>query len=359
MVFRLTPLLPVFSIGRLCSILPPAQSYFRRSYVHSLARTKVRKAPRRQRTLGRDLRLNRTESRSQHRSFRRLLPTSIGKRIPKTFRQRTRGNYRAFHNLTSDYANWLLRRRGELTPPWHLFRTAGVGGEVSSFSAAGRRVFENLIEIGELKPDESILEVGCGIGRTAVPLTRFLDKGTYEGFDIVPMSIGWCQHKITPKHPNFHFRLANVHNEGYNPNGKLSASEYRFPYGDGSFDFVFLVSVFTHMIPEDVEHYLSEISRVLRKGGRCLITYHLLNQESKRLLDSGSRDYELEDIRGPCTSMKLENPTEYANAYEEKYVKTIYLDTGLEIVEPVHYGWWVGRGGNLRFGQDIILARKK
>ena len=288
------------------------------------------------------------------------MPLSIRKRIPKTFRYRIRGIYRTFRNITSDYANWLLRRRGDLTPPWHLFRAVGVGGNVSGFRAAGQRVFRNLIEIGELKRHESILEVGCGIGRNAVPLTTFLVKtGKYEGFDIIPISIGWCQQRITPKYPNFRFRLANVHNEWYNPKGKFSASEYRFPYGDETFDFVFLISVFTHMTPEDSAHYLSEVSRVLRKGGRCMITYHLLNAESKGLLESGSRDYELVDDRGPCQVMKLKNPTEHATAFEEEYVRTVYRDTGLELVEPVHYGWWVGRRGDLRFGQDIILAKKK
>lgn len=43
---------------------------------------------------------------------------------------------------------------------------------------------------------------------------------------------------------------------------------------------VFLTSVFTHMFPPDVEHYLDEISRVLKPGGRCLCTYFLLNDES-------------------------------------------------------------------------------
>ena len=90
-----------------------------------------------------------------------------------------------------------------------------------------------------------------------------------------------------------------------------------------------------------------------------MITYHLLNPESKRLLEDGSRDYELEDDRGPCQVMILKNPTEHATAYEEEYVRTVYRDIGLGIVEPVHYGWWVGRTGDLRFYQDIILAKKK
>ena len=220
-------------------------------------------------------------------------------------------------------------------------------------------VFRNLVEIAKLKSGETVLEVGCGIGRNAVPLTKYLDQnGKYEGVDIVPISIGWCQRRITPKYPNFQFRLANVYNEWYNPKGKFKASEYRFPYRDETFDLVFLLSVFTHMAPEELEHYLSEIVRVLRNDGRCMITYLLLNSESLALLKSGSRDYEVKDSRGPCRVIELKNPIEGAVAYEEDYVRSIYRKSGLSIAGPILYGNWVGRKRHPWAGQDIILGKK-
>lgn len=33
-----------------------------------------------------------------------------------------------------------------------------------------------------LQPEHNVLDIGCGIGRMAIPLTRFL-KGRYEGFE--------------------------------------------------------------------------------------------------------------------------------------------------------------------------------
>lgn len=47
-----------------------------------------------------------------------------------------------------------------------------------------------------------------------------------------------------------------------------------------SFDFVFLTSVFTHLLPEDMNNYFSEVVRVLTHARRCLITYFLLTFES-------------------------------------------------------------------------------
>lgn len=150
-------------------------------------------------------------------------------------------------------------------------------------------------KIGKYRSVRVGLHAGCGIGRMAVPLTGYLSaEGSYEGFDIVPEGVRWCQENITPKYPNFRFQIADVHNDRYHPEGSQKASEYRFPYADGSFDFVFLTSVFTHMLPQDMENYLSEISRILRSGGRCLITFFLLNAESLKLIEMGASDLDFQ-----------------------------------------------------------------
>jgi SAM-dependent methyltransferase len=132
-----------------------------------------------------------------------------------------------------------------------------------NFKEVGLKLFEQMIDLGQLRSDDSVLEVGCGIGRAAIPLTMYLkNQGKYEGFDIIPQAISWCQKNITPKYPRFHFQLADIFNRAYNPKGKYQASEYRFPFPNESFDFIFLTSVFTHLLPKDLENYFSEITRV-------------------------------------------------------------------------------------------------
>lgn len=129
--------------------------------------------------------------------------------------------------------------------------------------------------------------MGCGIGRKTIPLTKYLDKtGRYEGFDIIKTEVDLCKKRISTKYPNFHFQRVDIFNECYNPKGKYKASEFKFPFENEFFDFVVLGSIFTHMLPEDIENYLSEIARVLKKGGRFLITFFLLNKESLELINA-------------------------------------------------------------------------
>ena len=108
--------------------------------------------------------------------------------------------------------------------------------------------------------------------------------------DIVKAGVQWCQERYRERYAKFHFDMIDVYNKFYNANGKYSASEFVFPYEDSSFDFIFLTSVFTHMHLPDVEHYLSEISRMLKPNAKCFATFYLLNDESEESLSSGGGD---------------------------------------------------------------------
>ena len=191
----------------------------------------------------------------------------------------------------------------------------------------------------------------------AVPLTKYLNSGgRYEGFDVVAEGIEWCREKISSKFPNFNFQIADIFNKDYNPKGKYLASEYKFPYPGENFDFVFLTSVFTHMLPKDVENYLSEIYRVLKPGSICLATYFLLNEESVSLMNNNMSSMNFQFGSGVYRSTH-KTIHEAVVAYQEDYIKGLYSKIGYKISEPIHYGSFCGREKYLSF-QDIIIASK-
>ena len=51
--------------------------------------------------------------------------------------------------------------------------------------------------------------------------------------------------------------------ELYNPQGGLETARTPLPFPDASFDLISMISVTTHLGPEDVLHYAREIARLL------------------------------------------------------------------------------------------------
>lgn len=246
-----------------------------------------------------------------------------------------------------------LRNSDPLIPPDQFYSVGGGDPDL-----VGREFLDYFVELGGLTPNDCVLDIGAGTGRMARPLTRYLDRGSYSGLEVTASAVTWCK-EAYKNHTNFSFSHADIYNKSYNATGKLRASEYRFPYENESFDFIFLTSVFTHMLPQDVERYVSEISRVLKKGGRCFSTFFLLNGESLINMSVGLSNinftYPIRELPG-CLS-HLKDIPEAAIAYPETHARRLFADHGLVLDDPIHLGSWCGRR-QFRSFQDIIVARK-
>ncbi|MBL8101033.1 MAG: class I SAM-dependent methyltransferase [Anaerolineales bacterium] len=255
--------------------------------------------------------------------------------------------------LFFDMIDTLKGSRDSLTPPRSLI-FVGLG----DFKQIGNEFKKYFIELGGLKPDHRVLDIGCGIGRMAVPLTGYLTKeGGYWGFDIVKKGIDWCEKHITKEFDHFHFQHVNIYNKYYNKKGTIVADQFKFPYETGFFDFVFLTSVFTHMRPAELENYIKEIARVLKPGGKAVLTFFLLNLESKQLTEAGRSLLDFKhQITENCKTTNLAIP-EDAIAYEENFALSIINKNQLTVDSPIHYGSWCGRENYLTF-QDLVIVKK-
>jgi SAM-dependent methyltransferase len=249
----------------------------------------------------------------------------------------------------------------DFVPPPDLFVARG------DYAAVARKLFDVLVEVSGLEAGERVLDVGCGTGRVAPPLIDHLGpRGSYEGFDRDPGRIAWCNERIAPLHPSFAFQVVDAFNSP-RQEGSIPAGEVTFPYPEADFDLVFLFSVFTHMLPDGVERYLSEIARVVKPGGRTVITWFLLNDESLRALEeqratrrnsaNNAQESSLPHDLGVCRVANRAAP-EAVVAYREEFVREAYERSGLEIEEPIRYGSWIGREGTL-MNQDVVLARPR
>lgn len=244
----------------------------------------------------------------------------------------------------------------ELIPPKSALPSYTRKGD---FKKAGARFLELAVDAG-LEPHDSVLDLGCGVGRLAVALSQHLDDGgRYVGLDTDRKSIELCNEWIGSRLRQFSFVWADVFNTTYNRRAEAKAAQYRFPFEQGAFDFVFSNSLFTHLVPDDARNYFREIGRVLKPGGRTVNTIFLLNQESLAQVERGeSKQGALHEF-GELARVKQTSRPEAWIAFDEEFVRRAHDEAGLGI-ERVRYGAWSGReASGPGFGQkDIIVAHK-
>ena len=236
-------------------------------------------------------------------------------------------------------------------PPAHLrlyyYRTRDLAGFIRARHEAKAEALSH-----GLRPEDRVLDIGSGIGNLALALAD-TQRGTYDGLEIHPEAVAWCQSAITTRYPRLRFRHADIFSGAYNPSGRLSASTYPFPFESNTFDFVYLASVFTHMLPEDVAHYLSEIGRVLTPGGTCAASFFLLNDERRGDIEAGRSfmPFPFTDASGKARLHDARRP-EAAVAIDEAFVLAACARAGLRVENIRRGDWWNGRADD----QDVITA---
>ena len=110
---------------------------------------------------------------------------------------------------------------------------------------------KKLIERLELKDDFTVLEVGPGPGYFSVKVAGTLTRGKLVLADIQQEMLDYAKRRIEKR------GLANV--EYHLCDGES------FPFGDDTFDRIFLVTVFGEV--ENQSAYLKEFRRMLKTGG--------------------------------------------------------------------------------------------
>lgn len=198
----------------------------------------------------------------------------------------------------------LRPRRIHGLPPHSLVRH--YASDEVEFIVTGTLSVDNCIKAG-LEDGDRVLDVGCGAGRLAIVLMRTLPRLIYDGFDINHKAITWCRASIQREHPNFRFKwIGDVRNKDYNPHGTIDPAAFRFPYPDASFDFAILNSVFTHMVENDVRHYLEELHRVCAPRAMVYATFFM-------------------DDRAPG------HPLSFAAVHPPERVRALYAESGFWI----------------------------
>ncbi len=205
---------------------------------------------------------------------------------------------------------------------------------VLDFFTVGLRTAERLQEAMasadfQLRDGVSVLDFGCGCGRTLLWFDRQFPNVRWHGSDVDAESVEWCR--------------ANIPGGAFSVNGPLPP----LPYADGSFDLIYGVSVFTHLSEEHQRAWLPELRRVLKPGGLLLLSFHSKNVWQP-LEDAGAVERDGFVFR---TSAKLQGilPGWYQTAFQSRpsIVQALSVHfTGVGLLER-----------NLG-DQDVAVARK-
>ena len=219
-------------------------------------------------------------------------------------------------------------------PPTRLIYLVTISKEISWYLDSGRMCQESIFYVLQrnglrMEDFEAILDFGCGCGRT-IRYWRPVKNQQLYGTDYNPELIEWCQKKLA--------RLAEF------KTNKLSPP---LDYADEKFDFIYAISVFTHLTENLQDIWMKELARVLKNGGFLLITLHgksrlfELEPEERRRFNSGQLVVKQFEVAG----------TNFCGAYHpEQYVRN-RLAEGFDGLDFIPQG---ARDAN----QDIFLLRK-
>ena len=243
--------------------------------------------------------------------------------------------------------------------PVHLMLLTGGGPD--TFDAISDVHMQNLDREHSLRPGLRILELGCGVGRDAIPFAeRIGPSGSYVGIDIIRESVDWCIQNITPKYPNVRFRFDDVVDSLHNPSGTKEFESVRLP--DGEVDLIVAQSVFSHMLQPELTHYLREFTRVLADDGTVYATFFRVTPEileSARETNLTPWDPRFEhDLGGGCYVNELEHLTG-AVAYTEPTILAVLAEVNLQLRGRIRPGSWSGYFSEAHDGQDALVLEHR
>lgn len=244
----------------------------------------------------------------------------------------------------------------------------------NGFIYVGVEWLDMMIRFGRLAPEHAVLDIGCGCGRMAGPLTMYLNQqGKFYGFDPVKKSVDYALKHI--RQSNFQFEFVDLNHYLYNPKGTIDPVTYRFPCPDASINVSIAASIFTHLDVNTANHYLRETFRVLRPGGRAIYSLFAMTTEMKvpegkvtaplgvgnesalfRFLNRGQGYYTHCDENGKPKNHHMPDDIGDPVAWDHQAFGAMAAGAGLEVQDYLP-GGWCGRK-YLHGYQDIFVLRK-
>jgi SAM-dependent methyltransferase len=212
-----------------------------------------------------------------------------------------------------------------LTSPGQLYRSFYETGVMGA-----RYIQEALARNGApLETLGAMLDLGCGCGRIMRHWST-IEGPALHGCDYNPLLVEWCSE---------HLSFADF---------AVNPLEPDLPYANAQFDLVYAISVFTHLDAPLQLPWIEEVTRVVKPGGRMLITVNGAERAARQLKPGDLERFEAGEL--VVRRARSSGTNACAVFHPEPYVRTV-LGRGLQIAELVPAG-----ASDVR--QDLVLLRK-
>ena len=274
--------------------------------------------------------------------------------------------YRSLDNLYRKFDKIHIRRtRNIRLIPGYVNRKGGKLSYAEWAHVIG--IFQTIIyQTFEGQGNKDVLDVGCGtglLGIAAEPMTS--PKGSYLGIDVMKYDIDFCRKHF--KNGNYRF----IHFDVANPTYAATQDENLkpWPIEDESRDLITALSVWTHLREEHAIYYFKEVARVLKKGGKAIITFFYLDESYEASLplrsDTTGRYHSTNQLNWIFDESaygsknwftpKWTKAPEDATGISKEALNTLLAESGLKLVKYYPGNWKETPGV---FFQDILIFEK-
>jgi SAM-dependent methyltransferase len=153
-------------------------------------------------------------------------------------------------------------------PPAEMRYRVGASPDAEEFITIGKTCAADIqsavLKVGrELGSFTRMLDFGCGCGRTLVHMRNLAPTAQIDGVDIDAQAIEWCKQ-------NLNFASFSVGKETP-PTG----------YAAETFDFIYVISVFTHLDEDYQFRWLGELQRIAKPGALLVFTVNGIKDGDK------------------------------------------------------------------------------
>ncbi len=218
-----------------------------------------------------------------------------------------------------------------LPPDYLIFETFHLN--YRSYYFGGRSSAKDIVaEVSQhiaLK-NKKILDWGCGPGRIIRHMHEFVEDCEVYGVDYNPTNLDWCKENI----PNVHFSKNEI-----NPPLNFDAQ---------SMDFIYGISIFTHLSAPNHEAWMNELARVCKSGGVVYLTSHgpiykrILTEQEQNRYDEGKLVNRGNAVEGHRVYAAF-HPPAYFRALIETHFEVLHYREGLEESWGIDQDHWIIR----------------